>query len=251
MTLPASFPLSVSQIQTEYGLTLPVSLRAFIGQPGYPSSGPISMSDFLGKSATAALSVFISGAPSGSRSGTGSVTTSAATASATGGVPGYTYAWTYVSGTAFTIDSPASATTTFTQTVTAGSTINAVYRCTVTDSALNTASSTAAVAATASVIPALAFSVPPSDVSSVRSGGGSLTSSVSAGVASGGTAPYSYAWTYVSGDVFTINSPSSNSTTFTTTLIAGQTKTGVYRLTVTDSVAATVSATVTIELEAL
>lgn len=139
MTLPASFPLSFSQIRTEYGLGSSLSLRAFIGQPGYPASGPISLSDFLGKSAGSSLAVFISGTPEGYRSGTGSVTTPAAAATATGGTPGYSYAWTRISGDVFTINSPASPSTTFTATVTGGSFKQGVYRCTATDGVAATA----------------------------------------------------------------------------------------------------------------
>lgn len=97
----------------------------------------------------------------------------------------------------------------------------------------------------------LTFSVFPSDVYASRVGAGSLTSGASSGTATGGTAPYSYAWTYVSGDSYTINSPTSSSTTFRTILIANEPKIGVYRLTVTDAAAATVSADVTVEMESL
>lgn len=248
MALSGVFPLSVSQIRTEYGLSGPVSLRTFVGQSGFPASGPISMSDFLGKSAPTTLAAFISGAPSGSRTGTGSVTTSAATASATGGAPGYTYAWTYVSGTAFTIDSPTSATTTFTQTVTAGATINAVYRCTVTDSLGATSSSDVAISATATVIPALSVSIS-GDPSGTRLGAGSVTTGAATAAAAGGTPGYSYFWERVSGDTFTINSASSAATTFTTTLSSGLYKEGVYRCTATDGVSATAFADVTVYAE--
>ena len=98
---------------------------------------------------------------------------------------------------------------------------------------------------------ALAFLVFPSDVYSSRSGAGSLTSAASSGTATGGTPGYTYAWTYVSGNSYTIDSPASNSTTFTTTLSAGQLKSGVYRLTVTDAASATVQADVTIDMEAV
>lgn len=44
-----------------------------------------------------------------------------------------------------------------------------------------------------------------------------------------------YLWEYVSGDSFTILEPAAASTSWYTTLEAGQTKEGVYRVTVTDS----------------
>jgi hypothetical protein len=128
-------------IATEFGLSLPISLRSFIGKPGFPSSGAITMADFLGKSASAGLAVFISGTPSGFRTGAGSVTTAAATATATGGTPGYSYAWTHVSGDTFTVNSESSASTTFTTTLSAGTFKEGVYRCTATDSVSASASS--------------------------------------------------------------------------------------------------------------
>lgn len=84
-----------------------------------------------------------------------------------------------------------------------------------------------------------------------RIGSGSLTSSAVTGTAIGGTAPYTYAWTYVSGSSYTINSPASAATTFTTNLSATQLKSGVYRCTVTDAFLSTASADVTVELESL
>lgn len=92
---------------------------------------------------------------------------------------------------------------------------------------------------------------PASPMYNSRSGGGSLTSSAATGTAAGGAGGYSYAWTHVSGSNYTINSPSSASTTFTTTLTGSQFKSGVYRCTVTDSLSATASADITIEMEAI
>lgn len=137
MTLPVALPMSFNQIATEYGLPSTLSLRAFIGATGYPSSGAISMSDFLGKSAPgggSAIAAFVSGTPSATRFGAGSVTTGSATCTATGGTPGYTYAWTRVSGDVFTINSPTAATTTFTRSLGAEEAREGVYRCTATDS---------------------------------------------------------------------------------------------------------------------
>lgn len=77
------------------------------------------------------------------------------------------------------------------------------------------------------------ITISPSSLYTSRSGGGSATSATATGSGSGGAGGYTYAWTYVSGSSYTINSPSSAATTFTTTLIAGAYKTGVYRCTVT------------------
>ena len=78
--------------------------------------------------------------------------------------------------------------------------------------------------------------------SSTRLGAGSktvTTSSASVGTVVGGTSPYSYLWEYVSGDTFTPNTSTSNTTTFSKilTVDVGETveATGVYRCRVTDS----------------
>ena len=73
-------------------------------------------------------------------------------------------------------------------------------------------------------------------VSGSRVGAGSVTTSAaSIGSVLGGNGTYTYAWTYVSGDTFTINSPTSSSTTGTASVTVGQTKTGYYKCTVTDT----------------
>jgi hypothetical protein len=82
----------------------------------------------------------------------------------------------------------------------------------------------------------LAVSISPSSLA----WSGTVMRSTSAAItatATGGTGPYSYAWTYVSGDTPTINSPSSATTTIrsaTTDPDGGETA-GVIRVTATDS----------------
>ena len=97
----------------------------------------------------------------------------------------------------------------------------------------------------------LAITISPASTYTTRTGSGSLTSSTSTGSASGGAGGYSYAWTYVSGDSFTINTPSTAATTFTTSLGPNIFKSGTYRCTVTDSASATASADTLIELESI
>lgn len=94
-------------------------------------------------------------------------------------------------------------------------------------------------------------SISPPSIYDFRLGSGGITSSAATASASGGAGGYSYAWTYVSDDSYTINSPTSATTTFSTTLIGGQTKSGTYRCTVTDAASATGYADIVVELEAL
>ena len=97
---------------------------------------------------------------------------------------------------------------------------------------------------------ALAVTITPGYLYKSRTGTGSITSATDTGSATGGVGSYTYAWTYVSGDSYTINSPSSAGTTFTTTLSSGATKSGVYRCTATDSAGGTAYADATIDFEA-
>lgn len=79
--------------------------------------------------------------------------------------------------------------------------------------------------------------------STVTSGGAvSVTTTPATTVStSGGVGPFTYSWSYVSGDTFTVNSPSSASTTFTRLANAPtvpdtfNTRSGVYRCTITDT----------------
>lgn len=78
--------------------------------------------------------------------------------------------------------------------------------------------------------------------SSTRLGAGTTnvtTTSATVGTVSGGTAPYSYLWQFVSGDGATPNTATSSSSTFTRSMTVGVgqtvTKTGIYRCRVTDS----------------
>jgi hypothetical protein len=93
---------------------------------------------------------------------------------------------------------------------------------------------------------ALAFSASasPANVSGFRLGSGAVTTNATTVTPTGGTGPYTYAWSLVSGDTFTVNSPTAATTTFTTGLTTGQDKSAVYRCTVTDSLLAEATATV-------
>jgi len=97
----------------------------------------------------------------------------------------------------------------------------------------------------------LSITISPSALANFRLGDGSLTSDPATGTgADGSGGGYTYAWTYVSGDSYTINSPSSATTTFTTSVVIGSPKSGTYRCTVTDSASSTANATIVVEMEA-
>ena len=84
-----------------------------------------------------------------------------------------------------------------------------------------------------------------------RVGAGALTSNTLTSSASGGTGPYTYAWTFVSGSSYTINSPAAAATSFSTTLAALQLKDGWYRCTATDSLGVVAYFDSEVQMEAL
>jgi hypothetical protein len=108
--------------------------------------------------------------------------------------------------------------------------------------------------AASSVTGALTLTMTPTSVGrGINVEGGttqSITSPVATAGAGGGTPPYTYQWTSVSGFAFTINSPTSNASTFSAGPfpVDGTIRSGIERCTVTDDDGATAYADVTVEL---
>src|SRR5690606_22095433 len=67
-------------------------------------------------------------------------------------------------------------------------------------------------------------------------------------IVTGGFPPFSYSWVRVSGNSFTIGSPSGATTTFSAPLIAPSALSGLYRVTVTDALGDTATAETTVSL---
>jgi hypothetical protein len=158
MTLPTSGPLSLADIQTEFGGSNPISLSEYYAGGAYvpagttgtngpvPSSGTISISNFYGTSNIPTLSVTaddVSGFSSGP-SFSGFVTTSGSpNTTPTGGVGPYTYAWTHIStsgGNTPTVSSSTAQNPSWSATVSDGDDSISTWRVTVTDSGSRTAS---------------------------------------------------------------------------------------------------------------
>ena len=93
-------------------------------------------------------------------------------------------------------------------------------------------------------------SAAPTYLSKTRTGSGIITSDPVTVTAAGGVGPYTYAWSRVAGDTYTVNAPSSATTTFTTTVSAGTAKSASYRCIVTDSLGNNAFVDVTVEFEA-
>ena len=157
MTLPTSGPLTLANIQTEFGGSNPISLSEYYAGGGLvpsgttgtygavPSSGTISIQNFYGTSNIPPLSVTadgVSGYDTGpSNSGFVTSTTSTNT-TPSGGVAPYTYAWTYISTTSG--NTPSISSSTAQNPSWTGNQVDAIdgistWRVTVTDSGARTA----------------------------------------------------------------------------------------------------------------
>lgn len=79
----------------------------------------------------------------------------------------------------------------------------------------------------------MVVTVYPASVSGISFGAGTATSSSATVSVKGGIGPFTYAWTYVSGDTFTVTSASAATTTFSKVVIPNGAYIGVYRCTVT------------------
>lgn len=104
-------------------------------------------------------------------------------------------------------------------------------------------------AAAASISTTLNAAASPSSLS-ISGTGTPLTTASTTVTPTGGTSPYTYAWTRISGStLITANSASAATTTFTgSSLASGTTYSAVFRCTVTDNVAATKTVDVNVEV---
>ena len=168
------------------------------------------------------------------------IVTASTTVTAVGGTSPYTYAWTRISGSSsISATSASAATTTFTgSSLVSGTTYDAVFRCTVTDSAGTPAVKTVDV--TVRIIRAsMTATASPASLYKIGAAASQTTSSTTVSV-SGGVSPYTYSWAKVSGDTLTVNSPTAATTTFTASgLLEGDSRDATYRCTVTDSTVGT------------
>ncbi len=159
MTLPTSGPITLSDIQGEFGGSNPISLNEYYAGGTYvpagttgtygavPSSGTISVRNFYGTSNVPALSVTasdVSAVDSGfAASGTVSSIGESPNTTPSGGTSPYTYAWTHLgtsSGVTPTISSSTAQNPYWVATVNSGDPSVSTWRVTVTDSGARTAS---------------------------------------------------------------------------------------------------------------
>lgn len=100
----------------------------------------------------------------------------------------------------------------------------------------------------------LSVSASPSEATGSFNGSGvfppqTLTTDLVTAIPSGGIAPYTYAWAYLSGSTFTVSHPTSAGTFFSHNFVAFGTRSGTYRCTVTDSLGSTATVDVPVSIE--
>lgn len=175
---------------------------------------------------------------SASRPSPGAASASASP-SATGGVAPYSYAWTRLTGSRIAVSGGSPAT--FSASVGWSESLTESFRVTVTDGGGNTASRDVSVTFTT---PAQLLISAPASLSATRTSPGIASVSTAAPTASGGTPPYTFQWTRISGSRSYLSA--SNPPTLSADLGWAENFTETWRITVVDAANATVTHNVSV-----
>ncbi len=176
-------------------------------------------------------------AASGSGVGAGPFTTGAITATVGGGVAPYTYAWEPVGGdSSITISNAVVAGPTWSASGSAPSSKSATWRCLVTDAAGVSAYTGNVTVTIQFQVASLTVGLSIGAVSGGGTGSGPFSTANVTAQPSGGQAPYSYDWEFVSGSVALAPTADTAATTaFSASGTAPEVKTGSWRCKVTDN----------------
>ena len=186
----------------------------------------------------------------GTSGSTATILSDVVTVIPSGGSGAYSYDWSKVSGSTLTVTGLNQAR--FSASLANGTSASAVYRCTITDTSGQEAYANVSIyLGNYGSAPPLAATGSPLALLGERAGPGTQTvSSDYARISpTGGTSPYTYAWTKVSGDTMTPSSGGTSAVTkFSYSLAINTALTAVYRCTVTDAASDTVTVDVGVEL---
>ena len=165
----------------------------------------VTVTDAAGRTGTRDIPIFFGpppftitvapAAPSAARGDPGSLSTSA-TVTANGGIAPYTYLWTRVSGSRIALSGQTTAAASFSATLTWGETIAETFQVRVTDAVSQVRTSNVTVTLTTPAAPSV--STTPAGLTVAAPGPGTRQGNVTA-TAAGGTPPYTYIWSRVSG----------------------------------------------------
>lgn len=179
----------------------------------------------------------------------GAVGTTSTTVTPSGGGAPYVYSWAWQSGGAsITIGSPHAATTAFSSTgLTPGENLSGIAACTVTDTFGQTAQATVNVSIDRATLVTAVVNPTTQSSSSALTTQTTGTSTVSV---AGGVAPYAFSWVWSSGGTnIAINTPTISATSFTgSSLVNGNTYSGVAQCTVTDALGQVAQVTVSVSI---
>lgn len=173
------------------------------------------------------------------------VTSNSVSAIASGGTPGYSYSWSCTGG--ITVDSPSSATTTFSATVIPQGGTSGTATCTISDSASGTFDVSTSVGLGNAGFPTLSASIGGSASGSAASGSTvNVTSNSVTCTPSGGQTPDGFSWS-CTGSISADN-PSSATTTFSKLLGPGGSASGTATCSVSSADGQSTSATCGVSL---
>jgi hypothetical protein len=240
----------MSDVATETGLALPLSItNSSVLTLAGAAALPISLSQLLNKTRTAALGANAPGITvTKGAAGTGTVSGSS-TAAVTGGVAPFAYAWSRVSGDAsMTVTNGATATATISRSCADLSVNTAIYQCAISDSAAHSITITINVELDGYPAGAVTVTAPAVLVTKGTTGSGSISGS-STCTPGGGSGGYAYQWAYVSGVLFDITNATSQTAAFSKVVANNTTNSGVYKITVTDSGGRPASVNINVELD--
>ena len=140
-------------------------------------------------------------APSAARGNPGTLSASA-TVTANGGIAPYTYLWSRVNGNRIAFSGQTTATASFSATLTWGETIAETFQVRVTDAVSQVRTSNVTVTFTTPAAPSVSTS--PAALTVAAPGPGARQGNVTA-TAAGGTPPYTYTWSRVSGSRISVS----------------------------------------------